>query len=192
MNCPKITNSKAGLINPMTMDFINDYYTGALGMQRRMAAYSNRARRLAQMRDMPSEGGAAKFEERGEHFADIAAICGRDALLARHRLRYSGHVPAHHRQHRQPVDNFGPVGGRAGCVLPEGIQKPIFSDILEAGRFAKIGIPYSELMGPFVAWWNSYAARSSSLGCSPSSPPSAYRDHDRSIDSDQAPYPFGA
>jgi len=34
--------------------------------------------------------------------------------------------------------------------LPEGIQKLIFSDILGAGRFAKIGIPYPELMGPFV------------------------------------------
>jgi putative oxidoreductase len=34
--------------------------------------------------------------------------------------------------------------------LPEGIQKLIFPDILGAGRFASIGIPYPELMGPFV------------------------------------------
>jgi putative oxidoreductase len=34
--------------------------------------------------------------------------------------------------------------------LPEGIQKLIFPDILGAGRFTKIGIPYPDLMGPFV------------------------------------------
>ncbi|MGA7324866.1 MAG: DoxX family protein [Rhodomicrobium sp.] len=34
--------------------------------------------------------------------------------------------------------------------LPEGIQKLMFPDILGAGRFANIGIPYAELMGPFV------------------------------------------
>ena len=34
--------------------------------------------------------------------------------------------------------------------FPEGIQKLIFPEILGAGRFANIGIPYSELMGPFV------------------------------------------
>ena len=34
--------------------------------------------------------------------------------------------------------------------FPEGIQKLIFPDILGSGRFAKIGIPYSEMMGPFV------------------------------------------
>src|SRR5579863_1645702 len=34
--------------------------------------------------------------------------------------------------------------------LPEGIQKLIFPEILGAGRFAHIGIPYPELMGPFV------------------------------------------
>ena len=34
--------------------------------------------------------------------------------------------------------------------LPEGIQKLMFPDILGAGRFANIGIPYPELMGPFV------------------------------------------
>jgi putative oxidoreductase len=34
--------------------------------------------------------------------------------------------------------------------FPEGIQKLIFPDILGAGRFANIGIPYPELMGPFA------------------------------------------
>ena len=40
-----------------------------------------------------------------------------------------------------------------GCVfLPEGIQKLIFPEILGSGRFADIGIPWPELMGPFVGW----------------------------------------
>jgi putative oxidoreductase len=34
--------------------------------------------------------------------------------------------------------------------LPEGIQKLAFPAILGAGRFANIGIPYPEVMGPFV------------------------------------------
>ena len=34
--------------------------------------------------------------------------------------------------------------------FPEGIQKLVFPDLLGAGRFAKIGIPYPDLMGPFV------------------------------------------
>jgi len=34
--------------------------------------------------------------------------------------------------------------------FPEGIQKLIFPEILGAGRFTNIGIPYPELMGPFV------------------------------------------
>ena len=34
--------------------------------------------------------------------------------------------------------------------LPEGIQKLTFPDVLGAGRFAKIGIPFPEIMGPFV------------------------------------------
>ena len=33
---------------------------------------------------------------------------------------------------------------------PEGIQKLIFPDILGAGRFARIGIPFPDVMGPFV------------------------------------------
>ena len=34
--------------------------------------------------------------------------------------------------------------------FPEGIQKLIFPELLGAGRFAHIGIPYPDLMGPFV------------------------------------------
>jgi len=34
--------------------------------------------------------------------------------------------------------------------IPEGIQKLVFPEILGAGRFAHIGIPWPELMGPFV------------------------------------------
>src|SRR5262245_27526037 len=34
--------------------------------------------------------------------------------------------------------------------LSEGLQKFLFPDSLGAGRFAKIGIPYPEVMGPFV------------------------------------------
>lgn len=34
--------------------------------------------------------------------------------------------------------------------LPEGIQKLAFPDILGAGRFAAIGIPHPEIMGPLV------------------------------------------
>lgn len=34
--------------------------------------------------------------------------------------------------------------------FPEGIQKLIFPDILGAGRFAKIGLPSPDVLGPFV------------------------------------------
>jgi putative oxidoreductase len=34
--------------------------------------------------------------------------------------------------------------------LPEGIQKLIFADALGAGRFTKIGIPFSDVLAPFV------------------------------------------
>ncbi len=34
--------------------------------------------------------------------------------------------------------------------LPEGIQKLLFPQILGAGRFAAIGIPFPDVMGPFV------------------------------------------
>jgi uncharacterized membrane protein YphA (DoxX/SURF4 family) len=34
--------------------------------------------------------------------------------------------------------------------FPEGIQKLLFPELLGAGRFANIGIPYPALLGPFV------------------------------------------
>jgi putative oxidoreductase len=34
--------------------------------------------------------------------------------------------------------------------IPEGIQKLVFPEILGSGRFAKIGIPYPDVMGSFV------------------------------------------
>lgn len=34
--------------------------------------------------------------------------------------------------------------------LPEGIQKLVFPELLGAGRFASIGIPFPDLMGPIV------------------------------------------
>src|SRR5258708_2299946 len=34
--------------------------------------------------------------------------------------------------------------------FPEGIQKLLFLDNLGAGRFLRIGIPYPDIMGPFV------------------------------------------
>jgi putative oxidoreductase len=34
--------------------------------------------------------------------------------------------------------------------LPEGIQKLAYANVLGAGRFARIGIPYPDIMGPFV------------------------------------------
>ena len=37
-----------------------------------------------------------------------------------------------------------------GVFLAEGIQKFLYADALGAGRFAKIGIPSPEVMGPFV------------------------------------------
>jgi putative oxidoreductase len=38
----------------------------------------------------------------------------------------------------------------AVVFLPEGIQKLLFPDVFGAGRFLPIGIPYSDVMGPFV------------------------------------------
>jgi putative oxidoreductase len=34
--------------------------------------------------------------------------------------------------------------------LPEGIQKLAFADVLGTGRFTKIGIPFPDVMAPFV------------------------------------------
>jgi len=38
----------------------------------------------------------------------------------------------------------------AFVFITEGIQKFLYPEMLGAGRFAKIGIPYPEIMGPFV------------------------------------------
>jgi uncharacterized membrane protein YphA (DoxX/SURF4 family) len=39
----------------------------------------------------------------------------------------------------------------AGLVfLPEGIQKLVFPELLGSGRFAAIGLPYPDILGPFV------------------------------------------
>ena len=38
----------------------------------------------------------------------------------------------------------------AMVFIPEGVQKIIFPGVLGAGRFLSIGIPYPEIMGPFV------------------------------------------
>ncbi|NBB38404.1 DoxX family protein [Sphingobium yanoikuyae] len=38
----------------------------------------------------------------------------------------------------------------AFVFILEGYQKLVFPEILGAGRFTKIGIPYAEVMGPFV------------------------------------------
>ncbi len=40
----------------------------------------------------------------------------------------------------------------AMVFIPEGIQKLLFPEILGAGRFIAIGIPYPQLMGPFVGY----------------------------------------
>lgn len=41
----------------------------------------------------------------------------------------------------------------AGVFVPEGIQKLAFPDLLGAGRFAGIGIPWPEFTGPLVGWF---------------------------------------
>lgn len=38
----------------------------------------------------------------------------------------------------------------AVVFVPEGLQKLMFPEILGAGRFARIGIPFPDAMGPFV------------------------------------------
>ena len=40
----------------------------------------------------------------------------------------------------------------AGVFIPEGIQKLIYPEMLGAGRFIKMGIPYPEFTGPLVGW----------------------------------------
>lgn len=41
----------------------------------------------------------------------------------------------------------------AGVFVPEGIQKLLFPEILGAGRFAGIGIPWPGFTGPLVGWF---------------------------------------
>jgi uncharacterized membrane protein YphA (DoxX/SURF4 family) len=36
--------------------------------------------------------------------------------------------------------------------LPEGVQKLVFPALLGSGRFARIGIPWPDVLGPFVGW----------------------------------------
>lgn len=40
----------------------------------------------------------------------------------------------------------------AGVFIPEGLQKLTNPDVLGAGRFARIGIPWAEFFGPLVGW----------------------------------------
>lgn len=57
---------------------------------------------------------------------------------------------------RQLIATSGPISVIlirllvGGVFLLEGVQKFIYPDEVGAGRFAKIGIPSAELMGPFV------------------------------------------
>ena len=48
---------------------------------------------------------------------------------------------------RAPLIVRGMVGG---VFLSEGIQKFLFPAVLGAGRFTKIGLPYPDVLGPFV------------------------------------------
>jgi uncharacterized membrane protein YphA (DoxX/SURF4 family) len=48
------------------------------------------------------------------------------------------------------MDNPDPSCGGIGGVFPRRHPEAYFPDILGAGRFAKIGIPGAEIMGPFV------------------------------------------
>ena len=57
--------------------------------------------------------------------------------------------------------------------FPEGIQKLVFPDILGAGRFATIGIPYPNLMGPFVGGIETICGALIVLGLFTRRPPTA-------------------
>jgi putative oxidoreductase len=48
--------------------------------------------------------------------------------------------------------------------FPEGLQKLLFPDVLGAGRFAKIGIPWPEFMGPFVGVFETVCGALITLG----------------------------
>src|SRR3712207_5149422 len=50
-----------------------------------------------------------------------------------------------------PLGAVGCIRLAVGCIfLSEGIQKFLFPNELGSGRFAKIGIPAPEFLGPFV------------------------------------------
>ena len=49
--------------------------------------------------------------------------------------------------------------------LPEGIQKLAFPEVLGAGRFAHIGIPYPDLLGPFVGVVEMVCGTLTSISC---------------------------
>lgn len=49
--------------------------------------------------------------------------------------------------------------------LEEGLQKLLFADLLGAGRFARIGIPAPEVMGPFVGTVEIVCGALILLGC---------------------------
>ena len=57
---------------------------------------------------------------------------------------------------KNPSNNIGPssilirLAVGLAVFVPEGIQKLLFPAVLGAGRFAKIGIPYPDILGPFV------------------------------------------
>lgn len=52
-----------------------------------------------------------------------------------------------------------------GIFMAEGIQKFLYPEELAAGRFAKIGIPAPELMGPFVGGAETWFGLLILLGC---------------------------
>jgi hypothetical protein len=55
------------------------------------------------------------------------------------------------RDQRVRVDRLG-ASRRRVDIRAGGVQKLVFPEILGAGRFAGIGIPWPEVMGPFVGW----------------------------------------
>jgi putative oxidoreductase len=71
-------------------------------------------------------------------------------------------------------------------IFPEGIQKLAFPAILGAGRFANIGIPYPELMGPFVGTVEIVCGTLVILGLLTAHGDSADRHHGRGDRFDQA------
>jgi hypothetical protein len=73
--------------------------------------------------------------------------------------------------------------------FPEGLQKLAFPDILGAGRFAHIGIPYPDIMGPFVGVVETFCRPDHPWPIHPPRGPSADRDQGRRhcLDQDSDP-----